>query len=57
MLPTHFPKNDSTKVAVLAPPAEQVSSVASRAKNVFAYRLTQTILVFIYKMSYSITNI
>ena len=56
MLPTHFPKNDSIKVAVLATPTEQVS-VASRAKNVFAYRLTQTILVFIYRMSYSITNI
>ena len=57
MLTTHFQKNDSIKVAVLAIPTEQVSSLASRANNVFSYRPTQTILVFIYWMSYSVINI
>ena len=57
MLPSHFPKNDSIEEAVYAIPTEQVSSSASRAKNAFSYRPTQTILVFIHKMSYSIINI
>ena len=35
----------------------QESSVARRAKNVFSYRSTKTILVFIYRMSYSVIHI
>ena len=35
----------------------QESSVARRANNVFSYRSTKTILVFMYRMSYSVINI
>ena len=41
----------------LCTPTAQVSSVASRVKNVFSYRPRQTILVFIYRMSNSIIHI